>query len=122
MNPFPEEWELLALFESEPTITDRAVPWFYSRLTFETKRGPNEVRCEIEPGCEILNITWWHDGKEKLKLELNWVKALRVVTGGGTDYLVASFRDRYLYDLEFHLKPEICLRWTTSMECPPGNG
>jgi hypothetical protein len=119
MNPFPEEWELLALFESEPTITDRDVPWFYNRLNFETKRGSDEVRCDIEPGCEILEINWWHDGKERLKLELNWVAGLRVVTGGGKDYLIASFRDQYLYDLEFHLKPEICLRWATSAECPP---
>src|SRR3954464_324442 len=102
MNPFPEEWELLALFESEPTIADRDVPWFYNRLTFETKRGGDEIRCEIEPGYEILNIIWWRDGKEKMKLELHWVRGLRVVTGGGLDYLVATFRDQFLCDLEFH--------------------
>ncbi len=119
MNPFPEEWELLALFESEPTITDRDVPWSYNRLTFETKRGADEIRCEIEPGHEILNINWWHDGKEKLKLELYWVDGLRVVRGGGIDYLIARFRDQYSCDLEFHLKPEIHMRWATSTECPP---
>jgi len=122
MNPFPEVWELLALFESEPTISDRDVPWFYNCLTFETKRGSDHVRCEIEPGYGILNINWWHSGKEKLTLELHWVDGLRVVTGGGIDYLVATFRDQFLYDLEFHLKPEIRLRWATSTECPPAKG
>ena len=38
MDPFPEEWELLALFESEPTLPISDVPWFYNRLTFQTKR------------------------------------------------------------------------------------
>lgn len=118
MNTFPEEWELLALFEVEPTITDRDVPWYYNRLTFETTRGDDHIRCEIEPGYEKLNIVWWRGAKEKMTLELNWVNGLRVVTGGGTDYLVASFREKHLLDLEFHLKPEVRLRWGTSNDLP----
>ena len=118
MDPFPDEWELLALFECEPTITDRDVPWFYNCLKFETKRGADEIRCEIEPGYGILKLHWWQRGKEKLTLELYWVAGLRIVTGGGRDYLIANFRDRYLNDLEFQLKPESRLRWATSTECP----
>ena len=118
MDPFPEEWELLALFETEPTISDRDVPWFYNRITFETTRGNDHVRCWIEPGYESLEITWWQGRAEKMTLELHWVRSLRVVTGGGIDYLVASFRDPSLLDLEFHLKPEIKLRWGTSSVVP----
>jgi len=118
MNPFPDEWELLSLFEAEPTITDRDVPWFYNRLTFNTTRGGDGICCEIEPGYEILNIRWWNRGREKIRLELRWVSGLQVVTGSGKDYLIAHFRDRYLEDLEFHLKPVICLRWATSTEPP----
>ena len=119
MNLFPEEWELLSLFECEPTISERDVPWFYNRLTFETKRGSDEIHCEIEPAYETVNITWWHGGKEKVKLELHWVGGLQVVTGGGIDYLIVKFRDRYSLALEFHLKPEIRLRWANSTEYPP---
>lgn len=118
MNPFPEEWELLSLFESEPKVSDRDVPRFYNRLIYETTRDRDRVRCEIEPAYDTLKITWWHAGQEKLKLELHWVLGLRVVTGRGIDYLIASFRDPFLCDLEFHLKPEICLRWATSTDCP----
>jgi hypothetical protein len=119
MNPFPDEWELLALFEAEPTISDRDVPWSYNCLTFETTRGDDHIRCKIEPGYETLDITWWQGSAEKMTLELHWVNGLRVVTGGGIDYLVASFRDQWLHDLEFHLKPQIKLRWGTATECPP---
>lgn len=118
MDIFPEEWELLSLFECEPRLSARNVPWFYNQLTFETKRGNDEIRCEIEPGYGTLNICWWQFGKEKMKLELHWVSAIRVVTGNGRDYLVATFRDQFLSDLEFHLKPDVCLRWGTSPDLP----
>jgi hypothetical protein len=118
MDPFPEEWELLSLFEVEPVISDRDVPWFYNLLTFETTRGDDHIKCEIEPGYEIIRLTWWQGRHEKLSLDLHWVRSLRVVTGSGQDYFVASFRDKTLLDLEFHLKPQICLRWGTSSECP----
>ncbi|MDX1947650.1 MAG: hypothetical protein SFU86_19790 [Pirellulaceae bacterium] len=114
MDPFPDEWELLALFEAEPTVVDRGVPWEYNVLIFETTRGQSHVRCEIEPGYEKIKLNWWDGPEERLSLELNSVLGLRVVTGGGRDYLVASFRDPHLFDLEFHLKPTVCLRWGTS--------
>ncbi len=118
MNPFPEEWELFALFETEPTVVDRGVPWEYNTLIFETTRDQNHVRCEIEPGYEKLKLVWWNGSEERLTLQLNWVRGLRVVSGAGKDYLVATFRDPHLLDLEFHLKPTICLRWGTSKEYP----
>ena len=118
MNPFPEEWELLSLFESEPTSIDRGVPWFYNCLIFETTRDQDHVRCELEPGYEILRLRWWHGSQERLALDLHWVHSLRVVTGGGRDYLIAAFRDEHLLDLEFHLKPVVCLRWGTSSRLP----
>ena len=118
MNPFPQEWELLSVFESEPTVVDRGVPWEYNSLIFETCRGDDCIRCEIEPGYEIIKLKWWRGRLEMLDLDLYWVRGLRVVTGGGKDCLIASFRDPHLLDLEFHLKPTICLKWGTSSECP----
>lgn len=118
MEIFPEEWELLSLFEAEPFIADRGVPWAYNKLTFETTRGDDHVRCEIEPGYETVKLTWWQGRIEKLFLDLHWVMALRVVTGNGRDYLNASFREPTLLDLEFHLKPNISVRWGTSPDMP----
>ena len=85
---------------------------------FETTRGDDHVRCEIEPGEEMLRLRWWHGRHERLALDLHWVRSLRVVTGGGRDYLIAAFRDEHLLDLEFHLKPIVCLRWGTSCSFP----
>ncbi len=118
MNPFPQDWELLALFESEPTLTDRDVPWFYGRLSFETTRGDHHIRCDIEPGNEILELRWWRGRHEIVALDLHWVRGLRVITGGGRDCLVAMFRDPHLADLKFQLKPTVTLRWATTGDCP----
>jgi hypothetical protein len=63
-------------------------------------------------------LAWWRAQREVLPLDLHWVQGLRVVTGGVRDYLIASFRDHNLLDLEFHLKPRVCLRWGTSNSCP----
>jgi hypothetical protein len=54
-------------------------PSFYNRLVFETTRGQDHVRCEIEPGYEKLRLTWWHRAEERLSLALNWVRGLRVL-------------------------------------------
>ena len=76
------------------------------------------MRCAIEPADGTLEIHWWQEGKEKLRLELHCLNGLQVFSGGGKEYLVATFRDSHLHPLEFRLKPEICLRWGTSMLFP----
>ncbi len=118
MDPFPEDWELLALFEVEPVLTDLNVPWSYNKLTFETKREEYLVRCEIEPSYEIIRLSCWQMGRELFSLDLHWVISLRVHTGEGKDYFVAHFRDPNLLPLEFHLKPSVRLLWGTSSDCP----
>lgn len=115
MNPFPQEWELLSLFEVEPIVCDRDLPWFHNCLTFETTRGDDRIHCEIEPSYEIIKLIWKQGQHEKLSLDLHGIQSLRVVSGSGRDYFVASFRDQGLLDLEFHLKPHICLHWGTEI-------
>jgi hypothetical protein len=75
MNPFPQEWELLSLFECEPTIVDRGVPWEYNCLIFETSRGKDHIRCEIEPGYETIKLQWWQEKNDVLTLDLHWCAA-----------------------------------------------
>ena len=118
MEPFPEKWELLSLFETEPTILAPGVPWVYNNLTFETTRGSDRILCLIEPGYECLNFTWWHNQTKHLALELHWVSGLTVVTGGGNDYLVATFRDQHLSQLRLQIRPAIECEWGTTNELP----
>ncbi len=107
MNPFPEEWELLSLFEGEPEMTHPRIPWYCNTLTFETTRGENRIRCEIEPADEQIRLYWWQDREERLSLDLHWVRGLEVFTSSEGDYFVASLRDESLANLESHLKPSM---------------
>ena len=61
MDPFPEEHDLLALFECKPTLADAKIPWSYNHLTFETRRDGDQFTCEIEPGDETLKLRWSRD-------------------------------------------------------------
>lgn len=118
MKPFPEEWELLSLFECEPVLDDPEVPWAYNRLTFDTKRGSDRILCVIEPGYCCLDFTWWHNTTKHLALKLRSVQGITVASGGGIEFFVATFRDECLLPLRLQLKPSIECEWGTSSDFP----
>jgi hypothetical protein len=119
MDVFPAKHDLLALFETEPSLADAGVPWAYNALRFETQRGTNDrVICEIEPGYERLEIRWSRDGVDLIHLDLHWVNQLLVENEGGREALVARFRDDHLLPLRLQLRPSIHIRWGTDPEPP----
>ena len=56
VNPFPEDHELLSIFESEPTILDADCPWFYNTLTFTGERSGIEYLVRISPAYGELEV------------------------------------------------------------------
>ena len=115
MDLFPAEYELLSLFECEPTLTVPGVPWAYNCLRFDTTRGADRVVCEIEPGDEIVRLTWEHDGSEFVRLDLNWVCGLGVESRDGCEALVGFFREAAIEPFRLQLKPRVHLRWGTAI-------
>ena len=118
VDPFPEEWELLSLFECEPKLEEGDIPWAYDRLTFDSTRGSNRILCLIEPIYERLDFTWWHNQTKHLELKLRWVQGITISSGGGIDCMVATFRDSFLEPLRLQLKPTIECEWGTTRDCP----
>src|SRR5690348_10052658 len=118
MDPFPEQHELLSLFEAEPTLADPGVPWAYNSLRFETTRGRDHLVCEIEPGYEELRLNWSHDGAEIVRLDLRWVNGLTVESSDGRESLVGTFRDAHVKPVRLQLRPIVHLTWGTSIELP----
>ena len=78
MNPFPADYELLSLFECEPTVADAGIPWAYNTLRFDTTRGADRIVCEIAPGYEVVRLSWERAGAEIVRLHLNWVQGLEI--------------------------------------------
>jgi hypothetical protein len=56
LNPFPEEYELITLFESEPIIFDNEIPWYYNYLLFKLIRNGIILDLSMEPACNRINI------------------------------------------------------------------
>ena len=116
MNPFPEEHDLLALFECEPTLADAKVPWCYNHLTFKTRRGSDDLTFEIEPGYETLKVRWSRHDVPLVSLDLNWVSGLEAELKPESEALVAHFRDRHILPLRVQLKPTISVSWSTDVQ------
>lgn len=111
MDNFPEVFELIGFFESEPEVTDRDVPWFYNRLTFRTSRGEDRLICEIEPGYGQIDLTWTRANKEIASFALRDLISLSVKSGPGDEYMTASFRHPDLLDFVLYLKPSVRVQW-----------
>lgn len=72
MDLFPDEWELIGLFECEPKLSDDDIPWAYNTLLFETTRGRDRLRCLIEAGYGDFRFHWWEGDKLRTQLELRF--------------------------------------------------
>jgi hypothetical protein len=113
MDPFPNEWELLSLFEVEPKVAYDIVYaplWPPAFLEFDTTRGDDRIVCQIAPHYESkISLKWWQGGHEHVSLVVTSIRGLIIETLHGFDYFVASIDS--LERFELHLKPYICVRW-----------
>ena len=116
MKPFPEEHELIWLFESEPKLADKNVIWYYNDLTFSIERGNDYVECKISPAYEELKFRWSRDGRELVHLDLKMVSGLEVIKAKDADLLKATFRHGSgLQPLLIKLKPNVWVSWGTDI-------
>jgi hypothetical protein len=119
MNPFPDEHELLWLFESEPELLDpeEDISWYYNTLTFRTTRGSDTITCTILPSHTDLEIWWERDGEEIVHLPVSRVAELFVRKEQDREYLEARFpEDMGLHPLRLTLKPFIRISWGVLIE------
>ena len=116
MEPFPEQHDLIALFECEPLLTDKGVPWSYNHLTFTTTRGHDRIVCEIEPGYHTLKFEWSKSDERLVSLDLNWVAGITTDIQGQTEAMIVTFRDKKLMPLRIQLKPHVSISWGTNIE------
>jgi hypothetical protein len=111
MKPFPEQHELIGFFEVEPRVTDRDVPWFYNRLTFETKRGDDRIVCDIEPGYGQLVLSWDRNGQSVGRFALAEIAGLELTSSQGEEFLTAKFRRPGFLNFKLYLKPFVQVEW-----------
>ena len=110
MNPFPEEHDLIWLFEAEPTTTDAGIGWYYNHVSFVTERGSDKVAVDIWPSYGEVAIKWERDGDVLTSAEVHGVEGmsvLRETTGEGLRLDLEESDTVTLW-----LKPTVHLRWS----------
>jgi hypothetical protein len=115
MKPFPEEYEFIDLFETEPNTLDPDSPFFYNHLTYKLQRANGIIYFGLEPGCHAVRFIW-KDNNDKtiVDLDLRSIKGIQIEKRNGNEFIHFSFHeDRELKDLIIKTKPEISVVWGT---------
>ncbi|OAB38575.1 hypothetical protein PMSD_06045 [Paenibacillus macquariensis subsp. defensor] len=71
MKIFPEDYELITLFESNPVTLDDEIPWYYNVLFFKLSRDDLNLEVSIEPACNRMNIRL-SNGKERTLFDIGF--------------------------------------------------
>ena len=116
IEPFPEQHDLIALFECEPISTDEAVPWCYNLLTFETTRGDAQITCEIEPGNQALKFRWSSSSQQLVLLDVDGIAGIQVELNEKTEAMIVTFENNKLTPLRIQLRPHVSVLWGTESE------
>lgn len=116
MEEFPELYELMGFFESEPEILDADIPHYYNCLNYRTVRADNTIYCAIEPACGQIILIWENSAGLVLSLQLDQVVSLHLVSAQGVEKMLAKFPEQSnLLDFELQLKPSVCVKWGNSL-------
>lgn len=71
----PDEFELLSLFECEPTLLDRDVPFFYNKATYEFINSVNErFIVSICPSYSDIKIQVYSANNNELLSVFDFIK------------------------------------------------
>jgi hypothetical protein len=111
MQPFPEHWELISLFEGEPKLTDPDVPWVYNRIQFSLGRGIERIECAIEPSSGQIDFTYEIAGRIALALVLLRVAGLQTYQTGDSEGLIVLMKDESRGKLHVQVSPDIRFTW-----------
>jgi hypothetical protein len=112
INEFPTDEELLAFFESEPTVRSPGDPWLYNTIDFTTVRAEITVRCRLALSYGEITTQLTMNGHELAKFELEGAETIRIITTAHQEALEATFAPaRALGPFVLMLKPRVWAAW-----------
>ncbi|MCM3127555.1 hypothetical protein M3625_07325 [Paenibacillus sp. MER 78] len=114
MEPFPQEHELMELFESEPTKLDEEVPFFYNNNTYKLCRPNGELYFEIEPSHRWSRVVWKQGTASLVDLTLENIKGIDIEKRSGMEFMNFYFdEEQGVRTLLLKTKPAISVIWGT---------
>jgi hypothetical protein len=87
----PDDLDLLAFFEAEPSLLDFDVPWTHNTATYKAERDGFAVVFQISPSYSALKASVSFDGRDVVEAEVSQFKSLELVNDGGRETLIARF-------------------------------
>ncbi|MET1171164.1 hypothetical protein [Paenibacillus amylolyticus] len=110
MNPFPEDHELVSLFESEPRVLDNEVPWYYNTLFFSLVRNNDHIECKIEPAYSTMSFRLMIENRLIYDLHFENIEGMEIEKCKDKEYLKIIFNDEdTVKTLLLETKPNINL-------------
>lgn len=82
MDQFPELFELISFFESEPVLAKAG-----ESLTFLAVRDRDRIECEIGRADSTLKLRWSQGERELVNLDLDIVTGLRIENREGKEIM-----------------------------------
>ncbi|WP_419892080.1 hypothetical protein [Paenibacillus xylanexedens] len=114
MNPFPKDYELVELFESEPKIFDEEVPWYYNNLFFSLKRNDVTLVCLLQPAHGTLSLHLKVNNSSIYDLSFENVVGMEIEKSNTKEILKIILNDEdTIKTLLLETKPNIYLMSTT---------
>lgn len=108
---FPQEDELLSLFEVAPEIFGATV------ITYKRQYASETLFCSFSPDYGDIDLTLLQQDKPKLVLSLSYIQRVEVVKDTSREYLKVTFQpDKRLRDFMLAVKPELFIRWGTDLD------
>jgi hypothetical protein len=112
VKPFPKDYELLSIFESDPELSDADVPWFYNTLTFRGEWEGQKYLIMINPSYGQMEVRFGDPSSPFTHLSITEVLALRLHEGHREAVLMVSFSpDSGRGLLKIRLKPKLSIEW-----------
>ena len=111
---FPEEWELLSFFESEPELLDPEAPWLYNALTFRRAQADESLMCIFSPSYGDLVLRWMQHDSLRLQLDLHDIVRVELFKDHDVEWLRCTFNPLIsVQDLLLAVKPHVRILWGT---------
>jgi hypothetical protein len=111
VNPYPEPWELIAIFEREPSLADPTGPWFYTRAQYSLARGPERLEFVAVPADQEVDLTYTVGDRVVVALALRRVSGLSIYRERDTEGMTVLMQDESRGDLRIQTAPDIRLTW-----------
>lgn len=109
---FPEEHELLWLFESEPVLAEPEEFWQFNTLNFTVENDSLKLTCSMSPYVGDMTITLEQEDQTLVHLNLFDVISTKVIHKDRQEYLeVVCDSSRQLRSLKLQIRPTLAIHW-----------